>query len=235
VVEQVENPADAGSSLTLDALKDVTAPANTPAGKFIGTTAVGEWGPVDSPADTAVEMLLGANQVPNPWQAQAYASGQLVAHPYPNGVPSYWWAVRPAAPTDVPGVSAAWQSLNMSGVSNRVTATQNQSIPMDPTDAVHQWDPTTHYHPFDLAWTETDGRRYYYSSDIDQTGGTAPSPDNVATWTMISGVQIMWASGLTTRSMRTVAAGMWKKWTGTQAAYDALAVKDPGTLYAITG
>jgi hypothetical protein len=35
--------------------------------------------------------------------------------------------------------------------------------------------------------------------------------------------------------MRSLAAGMWKKWTGTQAAYDALAVKDPGTLYAITG
>jgi hypothetical protein len=49
VVEQVENPADAGSSLTLDALKDVTAPANTPVGKVLGTTAVGEWGPVDAP------------------------------------------------------------------------------------------------------------------------------------------------------------------------------------------
>jgi hypothetical protein len=50
VVEKVENPADTGSSLTLDALKDVTAPANTPIGKVLGTTAVGEWGPVDPPA-----------------------------------------------------------------------------------------------------------------------------------------------------------------------------------------
>jgi hypothetical protein len=27
----------------------------------------------------------------------------------------------------------------------------------------------------------------------------------------------------------------WRAWSGTQAAYDALAVKDPGTLYVITG
>jgi hypothetical protein len=49
VVEKVENPADTGSSLTLDALRDVTAPANTPIGKVLGTTAVGEWGPIDAP------------------------------------------------------------------------------------------------------------------------------------------------------------------------------------------
>jgi hypothetical protein len=27
---------------------------------------------------------------------------------------------------------------------------------------------------------------------------------------------------------------VWQRWTGTQAQYDALPVKDPGTLYAIT-
>jgi hypothetical protein len=49
VVEKVENPADAGSSLTLDALKDVTAPASTAAGMLLGTTGVGAWGPVAYP------------------------------------------------------------------------------------------------------------------------------------------------------------------------------------------
>jgi hypothetical protein len=48
VVEKVENPADAGSSLTLDALRDVSAPASTPAGKVLGTTATGQWGPTDA-------------------------------------------------------------------------------------------------------------------------------------------------------------------------------------------
>jgi hypothetical protein len=28
-------------------------------------------------------------------------------------------------------------------------------------------------------------------------------------------------------------AGGWKKWTGTQAEYDAVAAKDPDTLYVI--
>jgi hypothetical protein len=27
----------------------------------------------------------------------------------------------------------------------------------------------------------------------------------------------------------------WHKWTGTQAQYDAISAKDPGTLYVITG
>jgi hypothetical protein len=49
VVEKVEDPADAGSSLTLDALKDVDAPASTPAGMFLGTVGVGAWGPVANP------------------------------------------------------------------------------------------------------------------------------------------------------------------------------------------
>jgi hypothetical protein len=34
----------------LDSLKDVTAPTDTPAGKVLGTTADGQWGPVDPPA-----------------------------------------------------------------------------------------------------------------------------------------------------------------------------------------
>jgi hypothetical protein len=62
VVEKVEDPADAGSSLTLDALKDVAAPANTPTGKLLGTTAAGQWGPVDPPASTGAGNLLTPNQ-----------------------------------------------------------------------------------------------------------------------------------------------------------------------------
>jgi hypothetical protein len=50
VVDRIDQPADIGSSLTLGALQDVDAPADTPAGKVLGTTAVGQWGPVDPPA-----------------------------------------------------------------------------------------------------------------------------------------------------------------------------------------
>jgi hypothetical protein len=50
VVEKIEQPTGAGSSLSLDALSDVAAPDTTPAGMVLGTTAVGQWGPVDTSA-----------------------------------------------------------------------------------------------------------------------------------------------------------------------------------------
>jgi hypothetical protein len=37
---------------TLDQLGDVSAPADTPAGKVLGTTATGAWGPIDAPSPT---------------------------------------------------------------------------------------------------------------------------------------------------------------------------------------
>jgi hypothetical protein len=40
----------AAAAQPLDWLTDVTAPATTPAGKVLGTTAVGQWGPIDPPA-----------------------------------------------------------------------------------------------------------------------------------------------------------------------------------------
>jgi hypothetical protein len=71
VVENLQNPADAGSSLTLDALKDVTAPANTPAGKVLGTTAQGAWAPVDAPSG-----LPGDGATPlSTWVIAASGSG----------------------------------------------------------------------------------------------------------------------------------------------------------------
>jgi hypothetical protein len=106
VVEQVENPADAGSSLTLDALKDVTAPANTPPRMGLGTTGAGQWGPV---------------------------------------------AFTPLNPEPV---------------------------------LVEPWSASTKYFPGSVV-IGADG--YHYTSDIVQSGGTAPSLTNYATWTVLAG------------------------------------------------
>jgi hypothetical protein len=47
----VENLSTGGGGASiLDDLTDVVAPANTPAGKVLGTTAEGVWGPVDAPS-----------------------------------------------------------------------------------------------------------------------------------------------------------------------------------------
>jgi hypothetical protein len=65
VVVKTESPATAGSSLTLDALKNVSAPANTPAGKVLGTTATDTWGPVDFETRiAALEARIAALETP---------------------------------------------------------------------------------------------------------------------------------------------------------------------------
>jgi hypothetical protein len=50
----------------LDILTDVTAPASTPAGKVLGTTAVGQWGPVDPPAGGHDEVYIGPTEPADP-------------------------------------------------------------------------------------------------------------------------------------------------------------------------
>jgi hypothetical protein len=54
-------PAAPAPSLALDALTDVTAPADTPTGKMLGTTAVGTWGPVDAPTGGGVPVPAPEN------------------------------------------------------------------------------------------------------------------------------------------------------------------------------
>ncbi len=53
---------DSPSSMRLDDLADVSASASTPAGKVLGTTSEGEWGPVDAPGG-AVDSVNGQTGV----------------------------------------------------------------------------------------------------------------------------------------------------------------------------
>jgi hypothetical protein len=82
VVEKVENPADAGSSLTLDALRDVSAPASTPVGKVLGTTATGVWGPVDAATGGGGGVSLGGIRPALQWHLPGFIrQGQIDAGP----------------------------------------------------------------------------------------------------------------------------------------------------------
>jgi hypothetical protein len=56
---------EGGGASTLDALTDVTAPANTPAGKVLGTTAEGVWGPIDPPAGVVKVSRVAAQSIGN--------------------------------------------------------------------------------------------------------------------------------------------------------------------------
>jgi hypothetical protein len=117
VVEKVENPADAGSSLTLDALKDVTAPATTPAGKVLGTTAEGAWGPVDPPVAAAdhnideVVYAMTANAGIWPWGGNTWGPGSYVMHN-----DRLWYTATAAPSSEVPGVSSLWQDVTLAAL-----------------------------------------------------------------------------------------------------------------------
>jgi hypothetical protein len=178
-VEQVENPADAGSSLTLDALKDVTAPANTPPLNFLGTTAVGTWGPLPNPVppidqndDGKVLTVSGPDAV---W-AESAAMNALEIF----GAASLGLWVRPEP----------WQAT-----------VYGSDVPVIAQDAAGGLD---------------------YGIWVAATGGAGP--------TDVPGISPKWV-----RRVIPDDAPRWKSWTGTQAQYDAVAVKDPGPLYAITG
>jgi hypothetical protein len=78
LADRVRNSSAPSTTPGLDGLLDVTVPPNTPVGKVLGTTAVGEWGPVDpqngsstldsltdvsAPSDTPADNLLGTKSV----------------------------------------------------------------------------------------------------------------------------------------------------------------------------
>jgi hypothetical protein len=100
-VDGTEAAGQAGTSLTLASLADVdNAAATAPAGKVLGTTGVGEWGPVEvTPLDT-----VGIIQ---PWSAsQAYQAGQVVRDA--QGVHVATRAMAPGTATS----ASAWAPLD---------------------------------------------------------------------------------------------------------------------------
>jgi hypothetical protein len=91
-------PPPAPPSLALDALTDVTAPADTPEGKVLGTTATGSWGPVAAPAGVPVPEAANLGQF-----LKAGISGSFFwsALPAPTAQRLDWLA-DVAAPTNTP-------------------------------------------------------------------------------------------------------------------------------------
>jgi hypothetical protein len=108
-VDGTEAAGQAGTSLTLASLADVdNGAATAPAGKVLGTTAVGTWGPVDPPSGggdphlvEVVAATYGAATLPPAWVAQAYPAGATVTHGDAVWVASNYGAQA----SDVPGVS----------------------------------------------------------------------------------------------------------------------------------
>jgi hypothetical protein len=68
-----------------------------------------------------------------------------------------------------------------------------RSLAVDPTSIWLNWRADATYSAGDVAWVPGPGGqvRDYFASDIDQTGGQAPSRTNTATWTLITGADLV--------------------------------------------
>jgi hypothetical protein len=118
IVDQVTNPTPAGSSLALDDLRDVTAPAATPAGKVLGTTATGQWGAVDglpSPRPPAAPYTYHTAGVQTAGQA-VYLQGYVAVHETDTaGVDHDWGHVlKPGSGFRFAGATFHAQLVNLS-------------------------------------------------------------------------------------------------------------------------
>jgi hypothetical protein len=149
-VDGTEAAGQPGTSLTLASLADVdNAAATAPAGKVLGTTGVGEWGPVDPPS-LALDDLTDVDATdPEPGTFLNYWAGR-------------WAANKP----------------RLDGLAEVVI----------------------------YPGSEADGQVLTYKASWGNWVNAAPAAPS----------------------------GVWKSWTGTQSAYDALPTKDPATLYVIT-
>lgn len=198
---------DPGPAGPLDILTDVAAPANTPVGKVLGTTATGQWGPVDPPEgmEAALDALVPGWVRYDP--AATYAEGDVVYNDgmlwtAPSGGVTPGDSQPPTAANDgdwfwrtslivtgdfVDEVSDRVSSLDMT--TQQLSARLGKTIPIDSTESVHPWVSSARYTPGSLVTAfDPDAEKYlYFSSDIDQTGGEPPSLTNLDTWTLVDG------------------------------------------------
>jgi hypothetical protein len=194
----------------LDHLQDVTAPADTPAGKVLGTTAVGAWGPIDAP-----DSLAALDVVYPGWRPYdptvTYEEGDLV---FNDGL--IWQARGTIAPGDSEPPTAANngdqfygpydligtsdfldsvsdRAIEAFNLANQAMGIGQSAIPMDFKNIIRNWSASTAYTAGNVVkvWDESKHTYGYYSSDIAQTGGESPSPTNLATWTLIDGTNIL--------------------------------------------
>jgi hypothetical protein len=228
VVSEVVLPTGSGSSLPLDALADVSAPADTPAGKVLGTTATGAWGPVDPPsgggdprAAAVAAATLGSATLPPDWSAISWQAGSLVT--YQGHV---YRATQLAPGGHVPGASTRWEQFDLPAV-------WDKPAPAPALDDLTDVDAASPARSgYVLMWN---GARWIAAQQrLDGLTEVI-----IASGTVVDGQVLTYdasiSGGRWTPKTPLAPTGMWKSWTGTQSAYDALAVKDPAVLYVVVG
>jgi hypothetical protein len=250
-VDGTEAAGQPGTSLTLASLADVdNAAATAPAGKVLGTTGVGEWGPVDPPAAAPALALDDLSDVAAPEPVAPYKA--LVRG-------TSGWAPGDVVPAIVSGQTAdAWNAATTYHSSSVVSygglywladrSTTGETPTVGPTSA---WSPVAGISLADVAGRGADLGLALITAGgwpVWWESGTGYADTDLVLTQDVQGYQLWAATGPVpagvvpgtdpTRwrrlSLLDPSPGVWKSWTGTQSAYDALAVKDPATLYVIT-
>jgi hypothetical protein len=220
-VDGTEAAGQAGTSLTLASLADVdNAAATAPAGKVLGTTGVGEWAPVDPPSgggDPRLTEVVASSyrsaDLPPAWTTgQTWLIGSVAAH---DG--RLWRRWDAGFPALVPGEKQFqyWAPFDLERLHELVTMMTGYDVPP------LEWDAAA------AAWYPGQVATYnghLWRAAARPTAGAGHEP----------GVDPAWERFDLGTAMAPP-AGVWKSWTGSQSAYDALPTKDPAVLYIITG
>jgi hypothetical protein len=197
-VDGTEAAGQPGTSLTLASLADVdNAAATAPAGKVLGTTGTGTWGPVDPPSSPAPSLALD-DLVDVDAPAGTPVGNMLVA------TGSGRWVVS----------QVVWEDALASTMDLARGLSGKANFPP-------VWSSTTTYNTGDLVHYQGTA---LYRSKLPNNVNHAPSFLNPSAW---------WER-YDLAAVADRADGAWIRWTGTQAAYDAITPKNAWTLYVIT-
>jgi hypothetical protein len=242
----------------------VDAPADTPAGKVLGTTAVGQWGPVpadglppatsitghdwnyggsgnanspgdfkvntttSTPTSLRVNMLDRSGADRSAWLT-AITAGDAVTITQGSNVATFTVSGTPSTAgsgsSAFRSMSGAWTGApiaSFTGPGVAVTLAVESAAPDGSLLALQQGEPAWTPPPAPGMTQAQADARY-----LGLGGGTLTGPLTVpALPSPLPGNAIPKSYADST---------YWHYWTGTQAQYDALPVKDDHTLYAITG
>jgi hypothetical protein len=218
----IPQPDTGGGATNLDGLTDVTAPSSTPAGKILGTTATGAWGPVDPPAGIGAALSIVATGL---WKYNGA------------GTPTASGEMRLAAA----GTTMRLVCLDSSG--NDWTVLFGAVRNGDVVTVVQDGNIGRFTITADPSFGGSGPSRYLMLS-TGTWAGSAVSSLVVGKTSHIS-IEVpmsLYPDGSSPLVSQVHADAQylgtdagWHKWTGTQAQYDAISAKDPGTLYVITG
>jgi hypothetical protein len=185
----------AGPAGPLDILTDVTAPADTPPGKVLGTTAEGAWGPIDPPV-SGMPVGMGFDQTSiDPWvSGSGVDRGTIVTH---NG--DYYFALSSDNADTEPGTDygAIWFELSGHSLAEWVsileeTAAENARALNGIFSAAMPgiWESTNSYSVGDYV-VDWDTRSMYRCIADGSYGQEFPPADGVSNqWWTLSGASV---------------------------------------------